>query len=329
MDKRELHNFTTYFLDGKLTEENELKLLHWIKSSDENKQLFLQEQEYIIKTIAEKHDEKLERKWQKLMQRIEPKPAKSNTLILWAASVAAAFLIGAIMTTVVIQKTNHETKSLAQMQNVITPHGAKTNFQLPDGSIVWLNSGSKLSFPSQFDDTRPVTLTGEAFFEVEKNAKPFIVSTIYGEVEVQGTSFDVKAFANEGFQTTLVEGSVKVKEINNSDEVTLQPGQQVNLSGNKMLVSAVKTDLYTSWKEGKLIFRDEELPLVAKRLERWYNVKIELADDKRLSEIRYNGTLEMESFSEVLQLLKVTAPIDYTYNEKTRTIKITYKILFN
>ena len=327
MDKKELHNYTTHFLEGKLSEENELELLHWIKANDENKKLFLQEQVYIINTIAEKHDEKLERKWQKFKQRIEPKPTKSKILTLWAASVAAAFIIGALITTVVIKPTNQETSPIVQMQNVHTPHGAKTNFQLPDGSIVWLNSGSELSFPSQFDKTRPVTLTGEAFFEVEKSSKPFIVSTIYGEVEVQGTSFDVKAFANEGFQTTLVEGSVKVKGRNNSDVVALQPGQQANLSENKIIVGNVETELFTSWKEGKLIFRDEQLPLVAKRLERWYNVKIELAGDKRLTEIRYNGTLEMESFSEVLQLLKVTAPIDYTYNEKTRTIKITYKQL--
>lgn len=325
MDKKELHNYTNHFLEGKLSEENELKLLHWIKANDENKKLFLQEQEYITNTIAEKHDEKLERKWQNFKQRIEPKPTKSKTLILWAASVAASFIIGAFISTVVIKTTNQETISVAQMQNVHTPHGAKTNFQLPDGSIVWLNSGSELSFPSQFDKTRPVNLTGEAFFEVEKNSKPFIVSTIYGEVEVQGTSFDVKAFANEGFQTTLVEGSVNVRGKNNNNEVTLQPGQQANISENKIIVGNVETELFTSWKDGKLIFRDEQLPLVAKRLERWYNVKIELAGDKRLTEIRYNGTLEMESFSEVLQLLKVTAPIDYTYNEKTRTIKITFK----
>jgi transmembrane sensor len=325
MDKRELHNFTTYFLEGKLTEENELKLLNWIKAKNENKQLFLQEQEFIIKTIAEKHDQNLERKWQNFKQRIEPKPSKSKTLILWAASVAAAFLIGAVMTTVVIKTTNHETSPIAQIQKVITPHGAKTNFQLPDGSIVWLNSGSELSFPSQFDDTRPVTLTGEAFFEVEKSANPFIVSTIYGEVEVQGTSFDVKAFPGENFQATLEEGAIIARGKNIDKEVALRPGQQVNLSGKKLVVSEVQTELFTSWKEGKLIFRDEDLPLVAKRLERWYNVTIELAEDSRLTSIRYNGTIEMESFSEVLQLLKLTAPIDYTYNEKTRIIKIMYK----
>jgi ferric-dicitrate binding protein FerR (iron transport regulator) len=325
MNQRELHNFTTYFLEGKLSEENELKLLHWIKASDKNKQLFLQEQEYIIKTIAEKHDQNLERKWQKFKQRIEPKPTKSKTLILWAASVAAAFLIGALISTVVFKTSNQETTPIVQIQKVVTPYGAKTNFQLPDGSIVWLNSGSELSFPSRFDGARPVTLTGEAFFEVEKSAKPFTVSTIYGEVEVQGTSFDVKAFLGENFQVTLEEGAIIARAKNIDKELALRPGQQVNLLGDKMVVSEVQTDLFTSWKEGKLIFRDEELPLVAKRLERWYNVKIELEEDSRLANLRYNGTLEMESFSEVLQLLKVTAPIDYSYNEKTRTIKITYK----
>ena len=325
MDKKEIHKYTTYFLEGKLSAENELKLLRWIKASKANKILFLEEQDYIIKILAEKHDERLERKWQNFRQRLEPKPTKSRTLIVWAASVAASFAIGVLITSVVIKTSNQETKSFAQMQKVVTPHGAKTNFQLPDGSIVWLNSGSELSFPSAFGETRPVTLTGEAFFEVGKSAEPFIVSTNYGEVEVQGTSFDVKAFPGEGLQTTLVEGAVKVKETNSGKEVALRPGQQANFSGGKMIVEEVQTDLFTSWKDGKLIFRDEQLPSVTKRLERWYNVKIELSGDTRLTEIRYNGTLEMESFSEVLQLLKVTAPIDYTYNEKTRTIKITYK----
>jgi ferric-dicitrate binding protein FerR (iron transport regulator) len=83
--------------------------------------------------------------------------------------------------------------------------------------------------------------------------------------------------------------------------------------------------MFSSWKDGKLIFRNEYLPSVTKRLERWYNVKIELANDKRLSEISYTGVLEMESFSEVLQLLKVTAPIDFVYDEKTRIIRIEYR----
>ncbi|MFV0266537.1 MAG: FecR family protein, partial [Draconibacterium sp.] len=210
--------------------------------------------------------------------------------------------------------------------NVTVPFGAKTNITLPDGSLVWLNSGSTLSFSSEFEDKRPVVLVGEAFFEVEKSDKPFIVSTNFGDVEVKGTSFNVKAYTEENtLQATLVSGSVLVREKDSKKEVTLEPGQQANLVDEEITLSNVETELFISWKDGKLIFRKEYLPAAIKRLERWHNVKIELANDKRLDEIWISGTLEMESFSEVLELLKVTSPIDYLYNEKTRTIKIFYK----
>ena len=116
-----------------------------------------------------------------------------------------------------------------------------------------------------------------------------------------------------------------LKDAKHIAQLVLKPGQQVNVFDDKMRIENVETDIYTSWKDGKLIFVEEYLPIVAKRLERWYNVKIELANDKRLSEIWFAGTIEMESFSEVLELLKVTAPIDYDYDKKTRTIKINYK----
>jgi len=325
MNKNELHTSVKYFLEGKLSEENELKLLRWIKSDKANRELFLQEQEFVNNEILRRHDKQLEQKWKVFKKKLGPQPAKTRTLFIKAASIAAAFIAGALLTAVIVTQYFPQSGTVAQIQNIVTPYGAKTNIQLPDSSIVWLNSGSALSFPSRFGKNRPVTLTGEAFFEVVKSEKPFVVSTSRGDVEVQGTSFNVKAFANENFQATLVSGSVKVKADNTGDEVTLRPGQQAVIRGNKINVEPVETDLFTSWKEGKLIFRDEHLPSVAKRLERWYNVKIELTNDKRLSEISYTGTLEMESFSEVLQLLKVTAPIDYTYNEKTRTIKIMYK----
>lgn len=325
MNKTELHKFTKFFLEGKLTEENELKLLHWIKLSEENKKMFLQEQDFLNSEILRRHDKILKRKWEIFKKKLYSHPSKTRTLFLKAASIAAAFILGILLTTLVITKYYQKSTLTAQLENIVTPYGAKTNIQLPDGSIVWLNSGSTLSFPLQFGSQRPVTLNGEAFFKVVKSDKPFIVSTLYGDVKVQGTSFNVMAFNEEIFQATLVEGSVKVKEKYTGNEVTLSPGQQASISKKEIDVERVETDLFTSWKDGKLIFRNEHLPLVAKRLERWYNVQIELAEDKRLSDINYTGTIEMESFSEVLQLLKVTAHIDYSYNEKTRTIKIFYK----
>ncbi|MCD6354786.1 MAG: FecR family protein [Prolixibacteraceae bacterium] len=327
MDKDKLHNYTKYYLKGKLSKEHEQELLFWLKKSVANKKLFLEEQELLSRSFDIRNDKMVNSQWRILKQRLRAgnKQNKTKILFLKAASIAAAFIVGVLFTTAVITKYFLPGEQLAQIQNITTPYGAKTKIELPDGSSVWLNSGSTLSYPSKFNKTRPVTLTGEAFFEVEKNGKPFIVSTNYGEVEVKGTSFDVKAFERENFQTTLVTGSVLIREKDSKNEVTLRPGQQVNLLNKQLKIKNVETDLFTSWKDGKLIFRKEYLPTVIKRLARWYNVKIILANDKRLSNIWYSGTLEMESFSEVLELLKITAPIDYTYNEKTRTINITYK----
>jgi transmembrane sensor len=245
-----------------------------------------------------------------------------NSLIL---RIAAILVIGLLISTAFFfRKSTHE-PDVAELQTVCTPYGAKTHFKLPDGTLVWLNSGSTISFQSNFGKTRLVDLKGEAFFEVVKNGNPFIVSTQYGDVKVMGTTFNVAAFAGENFQTTLVTGIVDVTDKQTGKEVFLHPGQQAGINGTELKVKDVDTEMFSSWKEGKLIFRNEYLPAVTKRLERWYNVKIDLANDKRLSEISYTGVLEMEPFSEVLQLLKVTAPIDYVYNEKTRTIRIQYK----
>ncbi|MEN8117099.1 MAG: FecR domain-containing protein [Bacteroidota bacterium] len=326
MDKIRLNKYTRYFLEGKLSSEKESELLSWVKKSPENRKLFLkaQEEKEVLSTVGKNPE--LNKKWNTLQSRIFPdrKNNKTRLLFLRVASVAAAFILGVILTVVVVKQSNILNNQSAYIQNITVPYGAKTNIELPDGSLVWLNSGSTFSYPSEFKKSRPVKLIGEAYFDVEKSDQPFIVSTNYGDVEVKGTSFNVKAFTNEYLQTTLVTGTVLVREKESKKEVTLRPGQQANLSGEKIHVEYVDAELFTSWKEGKLIFRNEYLPVVAKRLERWYNVKIELDEDKRLNKIWFNGTLEMESFPEVLQLLKVTSSIDYSYNEKTRIIKIFY-----
>ena len=327
MDKTRLNKVTTYFLKGILSKEKEQELLFWIKSDEENRLLFLKEQELLSRQGLTQKDKNLNLKWKSFKQRIDFGNQHNHAKILFlrVASIAAAFIFGILLTTVVVSKYFSVPIQTAQIQNITTPYGARTNMSLPDSSIVWLNSGSTLSFPSDFNKSRLVTLTGEAFFEVVKSDKPFIVSTKNGEVEVKGTSFNVSTFAEEALQATLVTGSVLVREKDSKNEVTLRPGQQANIFGSRIDVAKVETDLFTSWKDGKLIFRKEYLSEVVKKLERWYNVKIELEDDKRLQKIWYSGTLEMESFSEVLELLKITAPVDYTYNEKTRTINISYK----
>jgi len=232
-------------------------------------------------------------------------------------TAAAILLIGLVFGSIVyVQSKIPEVTT----QNITTPYGGKTQFTLADGSTVWLNSGTTFSYPDRFEDDRIVELDGEAYFEVEKQKEPFIVKTSFGEVEVLGTSFNVKAYQNEAFVTTLETGSV-VYTNPAGRKAFLEPGSQVVYRSNKFFMQQVDTEIFTSWKEGKLIFRNEPLQNMITRLERWYNVDIRL-EDERIKNLKYTGTIEMESFSEVLELIKVTTPIDYSFDRKTRVLTI-------
>lgn len=250
--------------------------------------------------------------------------ARKFTIYRNLLKVAAVLIIGLIVTTLLFFNQPKTELQAEITQTVTTPFGARTNFKLPDGSEVWLNSGSTISFPRHYGAIRNVELTGQAYFHVVKDGKPFFVKTGYGKVEVMGTSFDVKAYVNDSFQATLIEGSVRVS--NNTNQVaTLKPGQQsIITSSNTIVCKQVRTDLVTSWKEGKLIFVKEPFEKVAKELERWYNVKIDLQGE-RLKKLGYTGTIEMESFSEVLDLINATTQIKTSFDKNTRILKITGK----
>ena len=268
--------------------------------------------------------------WQKIKQAIEDQEKEATRrrlrIYTWGLRVAAVLVAALLITNLFLMRQDTQPEVLVQTQTITIPHGARSNLSLADGSEVWLNSGSVLTYSSDFSGNRTLELEGEAYFEVVESEIPFTVSTPLGNVQVTGTAFNVKALPEDNqFETTVEEGSVNVSSSQSSRIASLKPGQQARLINGQWELSKVETELYTSWKEGKIIFRREYLPEVAKRLERWYNVKIDLADDVRLNKIHYTGTLEMESFSEVLELLKVTASINYTYNDKTRVIRITHR----
>jgi len=235
--------------------------------------------------------------------------------------IAAALIIGLITSGIFFYNNSRDVPVAVLTQKVTTPYGARTNFKLPDGSEVWLNSGSTITFPQQYGDLRNVELQGQAYFKVVKNGKPFVVKTHYGTIEVMGTTFDARAYSNEDFLTTLVEGSVKVN--NNSNKIaTLKPGQQaVITTDDNFTFHNVNTSLTTSWIDGKLIFENEPFENVARELERWYNVKIVLKGEK-LKKLGYTGTIEMETFGEVLELINTTTPIEHIFDKKTRILNI-------
>ncbi|MEI6139755.1 MAG: FecR domain-containing protein [Mariniphaga sp.] len=255
---------------------------------------------------------------------LEDNTIKNKRLVVYQTLLkVASILILGLTTTFIVFYNKVTIKPVALViQKISTPFGARTNFTLPDGSEVWLNSGSTISFPQQYGETRGVELQGQAYFKVAKESKPFVVKTGYGSIEVMGTSFDVKAYMNENFETTLVEGSVKIEGVKKQSTI-LRPGQQSILapSSDVFLLKNVNTGLFTSWKEGKLIFVNEPFKNVARELERWYNVKIELRGQK-LKDLCYTGTIEMETFGEVLELINTTTPIKHSFDKHSRLLII-------
>lgn len=291
-------------------------------------------QEYTIKNDSGEESERAPRQdevWAKLRMAISRKETATAKRQLrffrWGFAAAATLALALLTANFLFKEQPVLPQEVVQTQTVTVPQGARSSFMMPDGSQVWLNSGSTLTYASDFNHrNRNLELEGEAFFDVVKGNHPFIINTAMGQVEVTGTRLNVKSFVNEKqFETTVERGSVNVHCPQIQDMCSLEPGQQIRLAHGKWELLKVETELFTSWKEGKIIFRKEYLPEVAKRLERWYNVKIELDNDPRLNKIHYTGTLEMESFSEVLELLKITASINYSYNDKTRVIRITHR----
>ncbi len=324
MEKEYRRYLITNFLQGSLGREQEMELLQWIREDEQNKTLFLHEQRFIEAGLGGKASRGNLGAWNEFKRKIQPKkPGLARRLYRSSfMRIAAAFVLGLFVASAIVSLIFSERETSSSLQHITTPYGARTNFQLPDGSNVWLNAGSTLSFPSKFEKNRTVELTGEAFFEVKKGT-PFIVSTNLGKIEVKGTSFNVKSYENEIFETTLETGVIQFMASDSSDKIVLKPGDQLSSDGKNISLTVVETEFFTSWKDGKLIFRDESLPVIAKSLERWYNIRIELDDDPDLSKILFTGSIEMESFTEVMDLIKITSAIDYSYNESTRTIHVT------
>lgn len=198
------------------------------------------------------------------------------------------------------------------------PKGSNAEMLLPDGTHIFLNSGSQIKY--SIDGTagiREVFLNGEAWFEVAKmKEKPFVVHTTMYDVKVMGTSFDVKAYQEDNeIITTLEEGSVQILsagKLKITNEAILKPGDQFtyNKELEQTQVSKVNPKLYSSWKENKLVFVNMELKNLRILLERKYGVDIKI-DDEDILDYHYDGIFKGETILEVLEILRHTLPIEY------------------
>ena len=173
------------------------------------------------------------------------------------------------------------------------PRGGECMIKLDDGTKVWVNAETKLKYPVVFvGDRREVVLEGEAFFDVAKNEKPFIVKTSFGDVRVLGTAFGISAYASEPESyTTLVRGKVSV-EREGIKPVVILPGEQVvTFKDGKMIKQEVDVEEFVGWKDGIYVFKEKSLGEIMKTLERWYNISVDF-QDKSLVDLPFTGNLK-------------------------------------
>lgn len=207
------------------------------------------------------------------------------------------------------------------MHKVIIPYGKKSMILLSDGTRVWLNAGSQLVYPSIFSgEKRQVMLVGEAFFDVAKNSeKPFFVYTSDVIVEVTGTRFDISAYPEDNLvQTVLEEGKVTLNIegkgiLSKGGKIEMSPNQKVELNRETGEAKTQRVDVskYISWKDGMLEFEKVDLVRALKQVERYYNVRVFLADPLTGC-YKLSGKLDLKDDPEqVLNVIKLTVPIDW------------------
>ncbi|MFT5214493.1 MAG: transmembrane sensor [Patiriisocius sp.] len=210
----------------------------------------------------------------------------------------------------------------------LVPYGRRSKIQLSDGSIVWLNSGSKLVYPAVFKGgKREIYLEGEAIFDVAHNkSKPFIVISQNQEIEVLGTVFGVTSYLDEKtINTVLKSGSVQISYHNDasspmtSDKMKISPGTIASYNKtNKGIVSEkVNVDNYFSWRDGVLVFKNNDLQFIMKRLSRYYNIDIEISDDIIANDREtFSGYLDLnEDMNQVIKNIQMSANMKYMFTE--------------
>jgi transmembrane sensor len=235
------------------------------------------------------------------------------------------------------QKEEQAAGNLAKNE-ISTKYGSKTNLVLPDGTKVWLNAGSKLTYDKNYAGTlREVSLVGEAYFDVVKDPRrPFIIHTSKMDIKVLGTAFNVKCYPGDKHtETSLVRGSIEITLKDRTDKIILKPNEKLIITDNEPLEKKLAAEgkkeeaqepmialshltrepvnndiLETSWVDNKLVFNSETFEEIVIKMERWYGVEINLNNEK-IKKKRFTGTFENETIDQALSAMQLTMPFTY------------------
>ncbi|WP_186757443.1 FecR family protein [Echinicola salinicaeni] len=321
------------FIEGKLSQEEAKDFLNWLMSEEGEEEFSaLIDEEWFSgtkeKEYAEFDMEKLLGRTKKakgggplylsgkarVSDRIPKRNGIRSTWLKVAASLVIIFSLSFLLIKWTEEPVSKQVESTLELVTRKNPSGIKTRIHLPDGSIVYLNAESTVSYPKSFVNNRTIHLTGEAFFEVKKDSlHPFSVVSDRLTTVALGTSFNIRAFEGDNsVEVTLATGKVKVSDAITSKSLTLLPGEAARMKagGKELEKYSADVSMSTQWVRGVLVFKNTSFKKIIKRLERWYGVEIhfkgKVADEKCSGEF-----MEGESLANVLSVLSYSVEFEY------------------
>jgi ferric-dicitrate binding protein FerR (iron transport regulator) len=283
----------------------------------------------VSRNLPEYYTPDMDYNWNKLIEKINRGQDKKIRPAAWIRYIAAASVLVAVFLSGVMLGDRTGQDKAVTFSKIISPKGNKTRVILPDSSTVWLNSGAELWYSTEFTaHHREVWMKGECFFEVEKDpAHPLFVHANKIQLKVFGTAFNVKEDDSRDLtDVTLLNGKVSVMDLHNTPITELVPGQQCIYQNGKGVVRVAENpEALTSWINNILIFNNQPFEEVIRYLNGWYGVDIQL--DKTLY-YRHNYTFKVktESLREVLELISIITPLNYTIEGDQIKIKYIAKM---
>jgi len=236
-----------------------------------------------------------------------------DNIMKWTLRIASVIFLPVIVFYGIHGYTDANQKKKAWVE-IKAPAWTRVQFTLPDGTSGWLNSNSSVKYNGSFITDRQVILKGEAYFDVYKNKKkPFTVITNEVLVRALGTRFNIASYQDENdVEVVLEEGKLLLNNKEKTKSYIINPNDLIvyDKSHDSFSTEVVQPQKYMSWTEGKLVFRNDPLDVVARKLERWYNIEVEIKGPNN-GDLRLRATFVDENLEEVLNILKRSLPIDY------------------
>lgn len=303
------------FFAGTATFEEKERIMLWMESAPDNKQLFLKERKLYNAVL-------LNNEYVEIEQIVKQQHWMHSGIMRFmriAAMIVLAFGLGYFA-------QDWDTDGPVPMQTIAVPAGQCVNITLPDGSNIWLNAQTTIQYPISFNKCeRMIKLDGEAYFEVAKDAKrPFIVNTKECRVEVLGTKFNVDAYSyRDKFETVLMEGAVKVSMLNNpSETISLKPDNKVYRSNGRLLTEKMNNFERYRWKEGLICFQNEPFKVVMEDFEKFYGLKI-VVNNQKVTKYLYTGKFKQtDGIDYALSLLQKNIHFAYQRDRENHVVYI-------